>query len=187
VLYAPFWQGMDSLGPQNRETLFTASLPKVTLDLLVIDWGMNEAAAQSLVRNVALGLVALVTLALAVRIFLRGNARTPEERQALVERTLAASYEVIFFYLAFAALWWQPWYLIWLIALTAPVARVTNAYRTTLFCIGGVANYFVWDFIWLWNRSDIRDNQVMSAMVIYTLPLFYTLYVWLRPRFVAKL
>jgi len=184
VLYARFWQDLDSLGPQNRETLFTASLPKVALDVLVHNWGVNEATAQTIVRNTALGLVGFVALALAALIFLKGNARTPEERQALIERTLSGFYEVIFVYLAFATLWWQPWYLIWLIALTAPVARFTNAYRTMLFCIGGVANYFVWDFIWLWNRTDIRYTQVMSAMVIYTLPLFYTLYVWLKPRLV---
>ena len=69
----------------------------------------------------------------------------------------------------------------WLIALTAPLASYTHAYRTILFCIGGVVNYFVWDFLWLWNRAPNRDIQVTSALVVYTLPLAYTLYVWLRP------
>jgi len=69
------------------------------------------------------------------------------------------------------------------VALTAPLARASYVNRTLLFCIGGVANYFVWDYIWLWNRTDIRTLQITSALAIYTLPLLYTFYVWLRPRF----
>ncbi len=186
VLYAPFWNGPGSIGALGRQTLFTASLPKVALDMLVYQGGMSApdqvALAQSIVRDVALAIVALVTIYLALRIFLMRDAHTPAERQELATGTLSAFYEVIFFYLAFGALWFQPWYLIWLVALTAPVASFTNANRTILFCIGGIANYFVWDFVWLWNRTEIRNTQVTSAIVVYTLPIFYSLYVWLKPR-----
>lgn len=183
VLYAPFWTGPGTIGALGRQTLFTASLPTVALDVLLYDFGMDNDAqrdlAQSIVRNAALVLTLAVTIGLSISIFLRGNARTPEERQSLVRHTLSAFYEVIFVYLAFATLWFQPWYLMWLIALTAPVARFTNATRTILFCIGGVLNYFVWDFVWLWNFAPKRDIQITSAMAIYTLPLAYTLYVWI--------
>jgi hypothetical protein len=186
VVYARFWTGTGSIGALGRQTLFTASLPKVVLDVLTYDLGMNTddkiKTAQSLVRDVALALTAAVSLGWGLRILLRRNAHTGEERQALVDTTLVAFYEVIFFYLAFASLWFQPWYLMWLVALTAPVARFANANRTILFCIGGVANYFVWDFIWLWNRDDIRDNQISSALAIYTLPLLYTFYVLMKPK-----
>lgn len=180
VLYAPFWRGTESVGALGRKSLFTASIPKVALDILHFDRGMDEQVAQTLVRNGALALTLLVTLGLTVWVFMKGKARTGPERAALVDRTLRAFYEVIFFYLAFATLWFQPWYIVWLIALTAPVARDSYANRTILFCIGGVANYFVWDFIWLWNNAPIRENQVMSAVAIYTLPLAYSLYLLLR-------
>lgn len=181
VFYARFWEGPQTVGALARQSLFTASIPKVILDTLTDNFRMENGQAQSLVRNAALGLVVLVTLALSVRILLKGNATTPYGRQALVSRTLSAFYEIIFVYLAFATLWFQPWYLMWLIALTAPVARLENAHRTILFCIGGVANYFVWDFLWLWNGTPIRDIQMTSALAVYTLPLLYTLYVWLKP------
>jgi hypothetical protein len=178
MLYWPFWQGTGTIGALGRQSLFTASLPKIVLDMLVYDLGVRpEETAQTWVRYAALLLTALVTLGWTAYVFLSRYARTREERHALLDRTLVACYEIVFFYLAFASLWFQPWYLIWLVALTAPVARFTNANRTILFCIAGIANYFVWDFIWLWNRTAIRDTQVMSAIVIYTLPLFYTLYV----------
>ncbi|MFL5732720.1 MAG: hypothetical protein ACJ78Q_05920 [Chloroflexia bacterium] len=186
MLYAPFWTGTSSIGALGRQTLFTASLPKVALDVLTNDLGMDTndkiKTAEGLVRNIALALTAGVAVGWGISIFLGGNARTPEERRALVDRTLVAFYEIIFFYLAFASLWFQPWYLIWLVALTAPVARLTNVNRTMLFCLGSVANYFVWDYIWLWNRTTIREIQISSALAIYTLPLLYTLYVVVRDR-----
>jgi hypothetical protein len=185
ILYAPFWTGFQSIGALGRQSLFTASIPKVALDVLINDLGMQsraeQALAESMVRTAALALVAIVTLGLALWVFRHRNALTMMARQALVGRTLAAFYEIIFVYLAFAALWFQPWYLLWLVALTAPVARLVNVHRTLLFCIGGVANYFVWDYIWLWNRTGFREIQITSALVVYTLPLFYTAYTWLRP------
>jgi hypothetical protein len=179
--YTPFWAGWESIGALGRQNLFTASIPTVLQDVLVRDLEMDMPTGQSLVRNGALALVALVTLWLAWRIFRSRNAVTPDERDRLVGRTLSSFYEVIFVYLAFATLWFQPWYLMWLVALTAPLAGYTYANRTLLFCIGGVANYFVWDFLWLWNRTEVRNIQITAALVVYTLPLFYSLYVWLSP------
>ncbi|HYP20846.1 MAG TPA: hypothetical protein VEY08_12295, partial [Chloroflexia bacterium] len=142
--------------------------------------------AESLVRNGALALVGLVTLGLALRVFRGRNAVTLAERDRLMDRTLGGFYEVIFVYLAFGTLWFQPWYLMWLVALTAPVARYVNANRTLLFCMGGIANYFVWDFIWLWNRTSSRHIQFTAALMVYTLPLFYSLYAWLSPVWRAR-
>jgi hypothetical protein len=185
VLYAPFWTGFQSIGALGRQSLFTASIPKVALDVLINDLGMQsvreQALAEAMVRTAALALVGVVTLGLALWVFRHHNANTVRARHALVGRTLVAFYEIIFVYLAFAALWFQPWYLLWLVALTAPVARLVNVNRTLLFCIGGAANYFVWDYIWLWNRTGFREIQITSALVVYTLPLFYTAYTWLRP------
>jgi hypothetical protein len=183
VLYAPFWTGPDGILPRNRGNLFTASIPKVIVDALVLHWPMGEATAQYYVRNTAYGLLGIIALGLALYVFRSRNAVTPEGREKLVGRTLASFYEIIFAYLVIAALWFQPWYIMWLVALTAPLAGMAYAHRTILFCIGGVANYFVWDYIWLWNRTDIGTNQITSALAIYTLPLLYTLYVWLRPMF----
>jgi hypothetical protein len=181
VLYAPFWEGPQTVGALNRQSLFTASLPKVLADWLAFDLGMGEGAAQSLVRYGALALVGLVVGVLSLRLLLGRNAQTLDERHELVGRTLRSFYEIIFVYLAFATLWFQPWYLMWLIALTAPIASFAYAHRTLLFCIGGILNYFVWDYLWLWNHAANREIQVTSALVVYTLPLAYTLYMWLRP------
>lgn len=177
VFYLPYWQGASSIGALGRTTLFTASIPKVLVDTLVNDYSVAASDAQFIVRSGALAMVGLVALALAARILLRPRATTAAQRTELLRHTFGAFYEVIFVYLAFATLWFQPWYLMWLVALTAPVGLFTNANRTILFCIGGIGNYFVWDYIWLWSRTSISTIQITSAIVIYTLPLLYTLFV----------
>jgi hypothetical protein len=154
ALYAPFWTGLEGILPRNRGNLFTASIPKVILDALVHSGIMDEASAQYYVRNIAYGLVAIIAGSLAIYVFQSRNATTSAEREKLVGRTLMAFY-----------------------------ARLSYVNRTLLFCIGGVANYFVWDYVWLWNRTDMRTIQITSALAIYTLPLLYTLYTWLRPWF----
>jgi hypothetical protein len=181
AFYAPFWTGLDSITPRDRWTLFTASIPKVVLDSLVRDFGLGEGEAEWYVRNAAYAIVALVALGLAVWVWRSRNAVTPEGRSALVGRILVAFYEITFVYLVVASLWFQPWYLLWLIGLTVPLAyRPQYVTRTLLFCVGGVLNYFVWDYVWLWNRTDFRTIQITSALAIYTLPVLYTLWVWLR-------
>ncbi len=178
IFYAPFWTGPDSLLPRNRDTLFTASISKVALDTLTMDFGWGQAIAEWWVRNIAYGIVALVAAGLAVWVLQTPNTNTPKGRAQLLQRTLIAFYEIIFAYLLLASLWFQPWYLLWLVALTAPVARIENVNRMLLFCIGGVLNYFVWDFVWLWSRTEFRTIQITSAIAVYTLPVLYTLYVW---------
>ncbi|MDQ6693913.1 MAG: glycosyltransferase family 39 protein [Chloroflexota bacterium] len=181
VLYLPFWDGFESIGALGRQSLFTASLPRVAVDFFNYGLGVPRGVAEALVRYGALGLVVAVAGILSLSLLLGRNASTPDERHKLVSRTLRYFYEIIFVYLAFSTLWFQPWYLLWLIALTAPLARFDLANRTLLFCLGGVANYFVWDFVWLWNRTDARSIQITAAIAVYTLPLFYTLYTLARP------
>ena len=112
-----------------------------------------------LVRNGAYAIVGLVAVALAIWVWRSANATNSDRRAVLVNRTLVAFYEIIFVYLVIASLWFQPWYLLWLIALTVPLAaQHTYVVRTLLFCIGGVFNYFVWDYLWLWNHTDSAHN-----------------------------
>jgi hypothetical protein len=183
AVYLPFWIGPESLFPQHRSDLFTASIPKVLVDLLIDKGGLDETVAQHYVRVTAYALIGLFSVSSAAYVLSLHNAMTVKEHAKLVDHTLVGFYEIIFAYLAIASLWFQPWYLAWLVALTAPLARVTYVNRTLLFCIGGIANYFVWDYIWWWNRTGVHTIQITSALAIYTLPLIYTFYIWLKPRF----
>jgi hypothetical protein len=179
-LYAPFWQGPNTIGALGRQNLYTASLPSLSYQLLEANFKISTEDAKNVTRNAALALTALTVLGLALFIFVKGNANTAPSRRSLVFRTLGAFYEVLFVYLAFATLWFQPWYLIWLVALTPVVALYTNANRTFLFCVGGIATYFVYIFLWFWNKSGSLDITLTAAFAIYFTPLFYAVYTLLK-------
>ncbi len=183
ILYLPFWQGPQTIGALGRQSLFTASMPTLSFLLLESNLHISTEAAKEIARNASLVLTAITVIGLTLFVFLKGNARTAPERRTLVFRTLGAFYEMIFIYLAFANLWFQPWYLIWLVALTPFVALYTNANRTVLFCIGGIINYFVWDFLWFWSGAGPIDITVTAILAVYFLPLFYTVYSVLKPMY----
>ncbi|HKP53334.1 MAG TPA: hypothetical protein VJ183_11880 [Chloroflexia bacterium] len=181
VLYLPFWQGPQVMGVLNRQGLFTASLPSLTAHFLERIMGLSTDAAQGIARNAALVLVALTMIGLSLFVFLKGNARTVPERRALLFRTFGAFYELFFIYLAFATLWFQPWYLIWLVALTPLVALYTNANRTVIFSFCGVVNYFVWLYIWFWSKGESPDVTLTTMLLVYFPPIFYIIYTTLKP------
>jgi hypothetical protein len=193
VAYAPFWHGTATIGALARGTLFTASIPKVVVDFLAeqlvlrdpsLDLAAAMPQAEGWVRSVAAGLAVGWMLVQTLRIIWAGQAQP--DRTALLTTGYRAMYEILFVTLLFATLWFQPWYLQWLIALTPLTFSTAAIGRTLLFTLGGIGNYFVWDFIWLWNRSSMRAIQITAAAIITVPTLLYTLYLWLRPRAVLS-
>jgi hypothetical protein len=140
--------------------------------------------AEGWVRSVAAGLAVGWMLVQTLRIIWAGQAQP--DRIALLTTGYRAMYEILFVTLLFATLWFQPWYLQWLIAITPLTFSTAAIGRTLLFTLGGIGNYFVWDFIWLWNRSSMRAIQITAAAIITVPTLLYTLYLWLRPRAVLS-
>jgi apolipoprotein N-acyltransferase len=104
--------------------------------------------------------------------------------QSGLERTIAAAYRIILVYLFFACLWFQPWYLIWLLTLAALRPRLDIAHLSMLFSFTATMNYFVFDYLWMWNTAhfDFLAVQAIAVAVIYGLPLCYGLRLLLRQR-----
>ncbi len=187
--YAPFWQGTGTIGALARGSLFTASIPKVVVDFLAeqiiaqrpgLSLLLATQQAEGLVRSVAAGLAVGWVLVQTLRIIWAAQARP--DRTALLTTGYRAMYEVLFVTLLFATLWFQPWYLQWLIALAPLTFSGGIIGRTLLFTLGGIGNYFVWDFLWLWNRASFRTIQITAAAIITGPTLLYTFYLWLRPK-----
>ena len=141
---------------------------------------MSTDEAKAIVRIAAMVLVVVTVAALTLFVFLNGKARTLEQRRVLLSRTFGAIYETIFIYLSFCILWFNPWYLIWLVALTPAVALYTNANRTVLFCAGAIMVYYVGFFWWGWNGTDGLQLN-MPELRVFFLPLLYTAYSILKP------
>lgn len=170
LMYAPFWSGLDTLGISRKEAMFTASLP--TLALIITEPWVGSEMAYPVISRVAA--VALTTFAIAAAS--RAGPRTLD--------AIRLGYQVLFFYLLFLCLWFQPWYLIWLVALAALVGTMDIAHRTVLFCYTAIMSYFVFVFYWIWNAQSLDWSaiQQLAIVVIYPLPIAYTVYALLRVR-----
>jgi len=87
---------------------------------------------------------------------------------------LGAAHDVTFVYLAFACLWWQPWYLSWLVALAALLPSRLVHERTLLFCYGGAINYVVFKYIWpVFQPMTYAQIMGLSVILIFGLPLLH--------------
>jgi hypothetical protein len=174
ALYAPFWGGFDTFYFLSRGNWFTASIPTMLRELLR-QWLPYEDAGRLSATLVALG-YALFT---AFRLWLlwreeRGTDAIPAARLSNWQPWLGAAYDLTFVYLTFATLWWQPWYLVWLVALAALLPSRVVHERVLLFCYGATMNYLVFKYIWpTFQPMTYTTIMGISVIMIFSLPLLH--------------
>ena len=90
---------------------------------------------------------------------------------------LGAAHDLTFVYLAFATLWWQPWYLVWLVALAALLPSRVIHERALLFCYGATLNYLVFKYIWP-VFQPMTYTTIMGISVIMIFGLVFLHLAW---------
>ncbi len=110
LAYSPFWVGLKTLSIGRREHLFTSSIPSILYHLLVPVLG--DWTAANVVSIDAAGLTAMFALWRGFR------ARRDWLTQGWVSFA-EASFDILAFYLLLTSLWFQQWYAVWLIGLSA--------------------------------------------------------------------
>ena len=196
ALYAPFWAGRETLYFLSRGNWFTASPPTMLREYLRGYYPFDEAG-QLAATLVGAGFLLFVGVRLALYWRAERRAATtdrspnrdpiaaslagveePGARRASDpspwDRWLSAAHDVTFVYLAFACLWWQPWYLSWLVAVAALLPSRLVHERALLFCYGGAVNYVVFKYVWP-QFQPMTYTQIMglSVILIFGLPLLH--------------
>lgn len=170
--YAPFWEGRASVPFLDRGTWFTASPATLLRELLRRD--REFEAAGRLAATISAALFALFAAAVLARFGWTARRASAEAAPDLMVR---AAYGLFFGYLVIACLWWQPWYLLVLLALAALSGDVRLAARANLFAIGGLLSYPVFKYIWAVHQADwgLDYTKIMaiSVVTIFTLPLIH--------------
>jgi hypothetical protein len=173
--YAPFWGGLDTFYFLSRGNWFTASLPTMLREL-VRQWFPPDPAGFDAAGRLS---ATIVGVAFAAYTVLRLVLLWREERREATPDTdwqpwLRASHDLTFVYLAFATLWWQPWYLVWLVALAALLPSRTLHERALLFCYGATFNYVVFKYIWpVFQPMTYTTIMGISVLMIFGLPLLH--------------
>lgn len=177
LAYLPFWEGRASLPFLDRGTWFTASPGTLLRELLRQD--MDLEAAGLLAAKICAGLFAAFGALVLARLGwrLRGAAAN-----AATDLVIRAGYGLFFGYLVIACLWWQPWYLLVLLALAALSGDGELAFGANLFAIGGLLSYPVFKYIWAVHQPDwgLDYTKIMaiSVVAIFTLPLAHLALRW---------
>ncbi|MBI3942465.1 MAG: DUF2029 domain-containing protein [Chloroflexi bacterium] len=166
AVYAPFWQGWDVLGIDRRRGLFTTSLPallKAVLEPLI-----GEFSADQWASGIAAGLL-LVWLAWRLLVLWRSDDEHAPLHTAL---------SICLFYLLVSCLWFQPWYLIWPLALSALLPDGTAQRGTVLFSFAATWKMPLFDFVIVGKGPlppfAVRELQVTLGTL--SAPWLYFLY-----------
>lgn len=170
VLYAPFWAGLDTLYFLSRGNWFTASIPTMLRELLRQSLPFEEAGRLT-ATLVGVSYAAFTAFRLWL---LWREERLPDADDADWRPWLRAAFDLTFVYLAFATLWWQPWYLVWLVALAALLPDRVAHERVLLFCYGATFNYVVFKYVWpVFQPMTYTTIMGISVIVIFGLPLLH--------------
>ncbi len=167
AFYLPFYEpGVDILSAARRADMFTASVPNA-VKMGLQSSGFDATFAATVARNLALALLGVF--------YLWQMAQLWRGRTTLVR----AGFEVLFFYLLISILWFQPWYLMWLVALAPLIPDGGVQLRTYVFCVTAMANYVVWDMLFFWVYRTIPEVEWGSLYFVYPLPLLLSVGLWL--------
>ena len=160
VLYAPLWQGLETLGGlalhNERFTTSAAAIVKLALEASV-----GTAAAETWTRVLFVGLFVL-----AYVVMLR---RTPTGEAALLEHL----FNIFALLLIVGTLWFQPWYVVWIVAL-APLAHARQRALAIAWSLGALSLYVLFDFVWVWYADLLNSGNELVVNVVATA-------LWLGP------
>ena len=125
--YAPYWHGWETLRTERRDLMYTGSVATVVRELLipVLDQTVIEAPpSKTPITNALLANSTLILFGLFYAIQLIYLWRDPEPITLI---RIAA--RLLLFYLLVVSLWFQAWYVLWVMALVAlledtPVRRL---------------------------------------------------------------
>ncbi len=165
LLHLPLWDGLGSLGWLARESLFTSSFATVAV-LTLRHWVEDAELARSVVRSAALGVFGLFYVWRLLT--LRGETR----------QFLEGLFWTVLVFLCVAVLWFQPWYVVWVVALGALVPSVGTARLTMLFSYSATWNYMVYIFFLLWFfpymiAGNSLGMNLTAVLLIFGPPLAY--------------
>jgi hypothetical protein len=100
---------------------------------------------------------------------------------------LFALYWTVFVFLCVAVLWFQPWYLVWLVALGAVLPSLAIADLTMLFAYTATWDYLVYIFFLFWHfplmtAGNTLGMNMISVLLIFVPPLAYAGYILWQER-----
>ncbi|MEP6895199.1 MAG: hypothetical protein ABI986_06295, partial [Chloroflexota bacterium] len=166
--YYPFWNGLASFSLDRRMQMFATSIPAVIFRLLTPAIGLNESA-----RFVSLGALGLLAVFVLVQSF-RTNAENPSRG------FLQITFNILVFYLMVTCLWFQQWYILWLLCLV-PLLSEQSRRLALLFGFWIVSKQLIFSphfvpIIYFKPETGIRLEPIY-VLTVFGVPWLYALWM----------
>ncbi len=169
LAYLPFWRGIHTFEALRAQSLQVNGSPAGILSGFLSS-SMAEGDARFLskwVLSLCFGAVYIAVMA----------------RPARSTRDLATSlFDVVFWFLILGAFWFQPWYLAWLLPLTAVALDQRRVVAAAAFSFGALMMYVPLAFGWqtYFAHSGTLWPYRLGALTAFPLPVLAWLYgLWL--------
>jgi hypothetical protein len=187
--YGPFWRGLDTLGIDRRTAMYTGSVATVARQQLgyIFDGRTGEASqtpnTNNILKWVVLGAMALFGLSQLERVLTK-PLNEIEADPVYVARITAT---VLLFYLTVACIWFQSWYVLWLLPLVAllddtPLRRVIILFSYLVTWQSFLYNYVTLRIGTGQPFAPIPYRDLIIVAVVQ-LPIWgYVIYYWLSTR-----
>ena len=161
AVYAPFFQGADTLEVIRRQAGYNTSSPSALLDIILIRWGeMDPLASSQLMKRIVIPPFLLLYAWQVWRV--RGGLAELAER----------SFTVFFLLLLIATWWFWPWYAIWVVPLAALQPRRWTAAVGLVFSASAMLMYV--PYFWMLYHDSLR-LQAATAAVAFLPPVLVVL------------
>ncbi len=163
VFYAPFWDGIktfNGLGQQLRPLYYNASIVQfITAPLQLLVQPSEYSALDKTVRLVFYSLFIIFAAIQTRRLWILGPA-------ADIRDLLTAAAKITFATLALITFWFQPWYIVWLLALGPLALQPYVRRQAVLMSAGALLTYAASNYL-LVNEPGIgRDLFVQFFEVL---------------------
>jgi alpha-1,6-mannosyltransferase len=146
VSYAPYWHGGDILGSDWRSKMFTTSL--ATVVQIALAQRVGSASASLIVSRLALLLLGAWVAQRLWNVWRRNQGT----RVALIGRQAYQHYVhaglmILLFYLLVSVLWFQPWYVVWPMALAALLPDGALLRTTVVLTLAATFKMVAYDYV----------------------------------------
>ncbi len=167
LAYSPFWQGIETLSIDRRAHLFSASLPAALFRTLEPSLGKDTAG--TLVSTIA------AVLMLGYSLWRAWKDRRENSLLGLSQ----AVFDILLFYLLLTCLWYQQWYGIWLITVSAVLSPGHRARLGALFSLLVLNKQFALGPYLLRHRPPIPQPwlEIYFAIGLLLIPWSYAVYL----------
>lgn len=176
LLYLPF--GVDSIITNigylaSRDTLIHQSVPWMVYNTLQT-LGLATPQAAQVVRLLSLLVVGGVVLWQIVRLM-----RSKADHLGLSEGVVRGSFNIFFVYLLLAMLYFQPWYILWMLPFVPFLCRGGYVEKFVVFLFTSLAAYFIWFYRWPIGSEVETTTETMLFWVIFPIPILVSLAILL--------